>query len=268
MILKIKDYAAKGKFREALILGQNLFARNSSDPEIFKVYSSVLESVIEAEDTFDGKIRYFQYLSSALTTFSESVSMDDAMIRFVISQEDSLGKLFDKIQQLRKQEEHEFVKKKIVANDDILTKLPNVIEEIKRAKDKSSFDALLQQVQQYDAAIDKTYLIDRQKDFYNSMTQQCSKIVDMKLHMFQREADVEYNEQALMAYERVFKFFKGKVSNDHKDIIRGLFGFNANRLFNETLTYYNQVYAYILSQLDDDAKLLLTKAAIHSEMRR
>ncbi len=269
MISKMKAYAAKGNFREALIIGQNLFARNSGDTETFKAYVSILESVMDAEGTSDGKMRYFQQLSSTLTAFSESVDMDDAMVRFVMSQEDRLGNLFDGIQQLQKQEEREFVKKKIVANDDVLAKLPGAMESLKKAADRMSFDAVLQQVQQYDTAIDKSYLTDRQKDVYDSVTRQCLKIVDLKLHAFQRVADVAYNEQALVAYERVFRYFKdGKVSDDHKAIISGLFEFDPGRLFNETLTYYNHVYAYILSKLDDDGKLRLTKAAIRSEIRR
>lgn len=269
MISKMKDYASKGNFREALIIGQNLSARNSGDPEVFKAYTSVLESVMNAEGTSDGKMRYFQQLSSALAAFSESVVMDDAMVRFVMSQEDRLGKLFDGIQQLRKQEEREFVKKKIMANDDILAKLPGAMESLRKAADRASFDAVLQQVQQYDAAIDKSYLTDRQKDVYDSATRQCSKIVNVKLRAFQRAADIEYNEQALAAYERVFRYFKdGKVPDDHKAVISGLFGFDPGRLFNETLTYYNHVYAYVLNKLDDEGKFRLTKAAILSEIRR
>ena len=269
MISKMKDYAAQGKFREALVIGQNLFARNSSDPETFKAYAQVLESVMEEENTSDGKMRYFQQLSSALAAFSESVSMDNAMVMFVISEENRLGMLFGGIQQLRKQEEHEFVKKKIMENDGVLAELPDVINALKKAADKPSFDALLQQIRQYDAAIDKAYLTDRQKDIYDSITRQCSKIVEVKLCAFRRAADIEYNERALKAYERVFQFFKtGEVPSDHKEVIRGLFGFDAGRLFNETLTYYNHVYAYVLSKLDDDGKFRLTKAAIHSEMKR
>lgn len=269
MISKMKDFAARGQFREALIIGQNLSARNCGDPEIFKAYASVLESVMEAEDTSDGKMRYFQQISSALTAFSELANMDDSMVMFVMSQEDRLGKLFDGIQQLRMQEEREFVKKKILANDGILAKLKDVTEKARTAPDKPLFDAALRQIQQYDESFDKEYLTDRQKDLYESMTQQCSKIVDAKLRAFQRASDIAYNEQALAAYERVFQYFKtGKVPSDHKDVIGGLFGFDAGRLFNETLTYYNHVYAYILSKLDDDGKFRLTKAAIRSEMRR
>lgn len=268
MVAKMKAHAAKGEFREALIIGQNLSAVHSGDPEIFEAYASVLETVMEAEDTSDGKMGYFRQMSSALAALSESAAMDDAMVAFVMSQEDKLGKLFDGIQQLRKQEEHMFVKKKVVANDAVLAKLPGVMEKLKKAVDNPSFASALQKIQQYDTAIDKSYLTDRQKEIYDSVTQQCSKIVDTKLHAFQKSADVSYNEQALTAYERVFRYFKESViSEDHKDVISGLFGFDPSRLFNETLTYYNHVYAYVLSKLDDEGKFLLTKAAIRSEMR-
>lgn len=269
MIEKMCDYVRRGNLREALIIGQNLFARNSGNPEIFKAYVDVVESVMNAEDTSDGKIRYFQQLSAALTVFSETVSIDDSAVEFIMSQEDRLAKMLDGIQQIRKQEEREFVKQKIVANDDILSKLPASMDKLKTVADKTVFDTVLQQIQQYDSEIDKDYLTDRQREVYEAVTRQCSKIVDIKLRAFQRMADAEYNERALDAYERVYQYFKsGKVPNDHKEVISGLFGFDAGKLFNETLTYYNHVYAYVLSKLDDDGKFRLTKAAIRSEMRR
>lgn len=269
MIAKMYDYLHRRNFREALIIGQNLFARNSGTPEIFKAYVDVLESVMKAEDTSDGKIRYFQQLSAALTVFSETVSMDDFAVEFIMSQEDRLAKMLDGIQQLRKQEKRESIKQKIVENDDILSKLSAAMDTLKTAVDKTAFDTVLQQIQQYDSEINKDYLTDRQRKSYEAVTRQCSKTVDIKLRAFQRMADAEYNERALDAYERVYQYFKsGKVSNDHKEIISGLFGFDAGKLFNETLTYYNHVYAYVLSKLDDDGKFRLTKAAIRSEIRR
>lgn len=269
MIEKMYDYMRRGNFREALIIGQNLFARDSGNVKIFEAYANVLESVMKAEDKSDGKIRYFKQLSAILTLFSETVIMDDSTVAFIMSQEDKLAKLLDEIQQLRKQEEREFVKQKVVENDGILSKLPSVINSLTTAVDQAAFDTVLQKIQQYDSAIDKDYLTDRQRNLYESVTRQCSEIVNIKLRTFRHKVDAQYNEQALEAYERVYQYFKtGEVPSDHRDVISGLFGFDASRLFNETLTYYNHVYAYVLSKLDDDGKFRLTKAAIRSEMRR
>ena len=43
--------------------------------------------------------------------------------------------------------------------------------------------------------------------------------------------------------------------------------FDASRLYNETLVYYNHVYNYILGQLSDEEKFTLTKYAVMSERK-
>ena len=70
------------------------------------------------------------------------------------------------------------------------------------------------------------------------------------------------------AYEKVFNMFKNnEVADSHKEVIKGLFSFDASRLYNETLVYYNHVYNYILNKLSDEDKFALTKYAILSEKR-
>ena len=46
-----------------------------------------------------------------------------------------------------------------------------------------------------------------------------------------------------------------------------LFAFDAGRLFNETLIYYNHVYSFIFGKLDDDGKLALTRYSIECERK-
>lgn len=44
--------------------------------------------------------------------------------------------------------------------------------------------------------------------------------------------------------------------------------FDASRLYNETLVYYNHVYNYILNELSDEEKFTLTKYAVMCERKR
>jgi hypothetical protein len=46
-----------------------------------------------------------------------------------------------------------------------------------------------------------------------------------------------------------------------------LFSYDASRLTNETLIYYNHVYNYILSKLNDEEKLTMTKLSIIAEKK-
>ena len=76
------------------------------------------------------------------------------------------------------------------------------------------------------------------------------------------------NLKAVQAYENVFNYFKNNnVVDGHKDIIKSMFEFDASMLFNETLIYYNHVYNYVLSKMNDEEKLLITKYAIMSEKK-
>lgn len=44
--------------------------------------------------------------------------------------------------------------------------------------------------------------------------------------------------------------------------------YDAGRLFNETLIFYNHVYSYIFNKLDDNGKLELTKYSIECERKQ
>lgn len=269
MISKMKNYVACGKLKEALIVGKNLFASNMGDVEIFKAYSFILEAAMRAENTSKGKIVYLNQLTSALSDFSKVTNIDDNMIDFIVSQEERLKRIQEDIDQLRKQEEREYIKNKILSNDNILKSLSSEIENLKDVKDKASFDSTIQKIKQYELAIDKAYLSDRQQPIYDLMIQQFSKIEDLKLHSFKQAEEVKYNEQALASYERVYRFFKtGEALDGYKDIIKGLFEYDSDRLFRETLSYYDNVYSFILSKLNDAEKYQLTKAAIYSKLRR
>ena len=59
-----------------------------------------------------------------------------------------------------------------------------------------------------------------------------------------------------------------KNLDNHIEIIKNMFSFDATRLFSETVIYYNQVYSYIFSVLSDEDKLALTKVAINSQKKR
>ena len=85
--------------------------------------------------------------------------------------------------------------------------------------------------------------------------------------------NVLYNQKAVDAFASAFKQFKDNEAKykNHTQLYTlastTLFAFDAARLFNETLIYYNHVYSYIFSKLDDDGKLALTRYSIECERK-
>lgn len=81
-------------------------------------------------------------------------------------------------------------------------------------------------------------------------------------------------EDIIDAYNSAFTSFKNNESR-YKDksqlfglVSTTLFAYDAGRLFNETLIFYNHVYAYIFNKLDDNGKLELTKYSIECERKQ
>lgn len=269
MLSQMKKYATNGQMREALIIGQNLFNHDPGNPEIFSAYYSILWSIISSSNEIEEKEQYFQEISFILATFSESVRLDDSMVEYIKAKEDSLNLLFEDIQDLKNSQKRNEIRSRIMSNDDCLKQVESIINQLSLVTKKEEFDILLQKLEECDAKFDKEHFSDRQRKKYGIETQRCSQVVDQKVRYFEREKNVVYNMRALDAYEKVFRYFKeNRITDDHKAVIQGLFEFDVSKLFNETLTYYNYVYSYILSKLNDEEKFILTKAAIHSQARK
>ena len=78
---------------------------------------------------------------------------------------------------------------------------------------------------------------------------------------------------AVEAFEKAFRSFKADESKFKNQtqlfslVSTTLFAYDAAKLFNETLIYYNHVYSYIFGRLDDEGKLALTKYSIECERK-
>ena len=91
---------------------------------------------------------------------------------------------------------------------------------------------------------------------------------------FEYLKNVDYNKKAVVAFESAFKKFRNDEATykNHSQLFSlassTLFAFDAAKLFNETLIYYNHVYSYIFSKLDEDGKLALTRFSIECERKQ
>jgi len=120
--------------------------------------------------------------------------------------------------------------------------------------------------------LEKDYLSPDQKELYDTLTSEYSKVVADKLAELERIENIEYNKSAVKSFKRAFDDFqlsetkyKENQSQLYSLVSDNLFGYDATRLFNETLIYYNHVYSFIFNKLDDDNKFRLTQFSIDCE---
>lgn len=118
----------------------------------------------------------------------------------------------------------------------------------------------------FEERLDKTILDKHQITLYNSLTRDFSTLVSQKMAEFTHNEDTQYNKRAAKSFKKAFELFK-ENEDKYKKFDRELYGlvseylfaFDAKRLFNECLVYYNHVYSYIFNKLDDDGKFRFTQ---------
>ena len=158
-------------------------------------------------------------------------------------------------------------------NAGCLKKLYALKDKLQAASTQADFDVILAQIGQVDAEIIKNGLTNEQSDTYDALTKDHTDLISSKMRELEYKKNIAYNKQAADAFAKAFSQFRNNESKYKNQtqlfslVSTTLFAYDASRLFNETLIYYNHVYSYIFSKLDDDGKLALTRFSIECERK-
>lgn len=261
-------YMKSGETKRALLVGQNMVNHNPRDKDCFEAYFDYLISLAQNEDILVAK-SFLQQAIGALAFFSESAELDENSVEFVISKQNELDQVTELLSQRQEDINKEVIRQQVIYHNDALALLEQLLEKIKKCESVDDFNTYVTDLGRIDQSINRDGLSKGQENKYLELTQKSSNIVSSKMAYFENIKNREYNISAIEAYEKVFHMFKnGKVVGDHKETLKALFMFDASRLYNETLVYYNHVYNYILGQLSDEEKFTITKYAIMCERKR
>lgn len=267
MINLFKTYIYQADITDALLVGQNIFLKNKGNKEIFTLYFDLLLSI--ADNNPASAEKYLEQAVNVLSMFSENVDISAAQVQYIRDCEVKLTASVTKMEEYKHQERVRALKKIIENNDRILGRIKDIIKELSVETVRESFDELLVEMSARDLELDKDNFVERQRKEYDLLTKKCQQVIDAKFKEYERLANVKYNQEALASYEKIFRLFKDPANNEyHANQIIELFMYDASRLFNETLVYYNHVYNYVLSKLNDEEKLSITKLAIITEKKR
>ena len=223
----------------------------------------------------------YRVKQSILETFPESERLESVLD--VLVNENFVLKLEDEISQKAKMRIDEnqrdyFLREQKRAieatNTTQIKKLYTIKQKLENAKTHAEFDKLLQEISAVDAEIDHDNLTSEQKTHYDQLNKSCTDTISAKMRQLEYKDNIDYNKKAVNAYNSAFTSFKNNESR-YKDksqlfslVSTTLFAYDAGRLFNETLIFYNHVYSYIFNKLDDNGKLELTKYSIECERKQ
>lgn len=262
------DYCNKEKTKEALLVGNNMVAHYPENREAFEAYFDYLISLVQKRENDEAKA-LLQQATNLLAIFSEHVEMNDEVVKLILRKEKKLDDTWSSFHVKEETEKREKIREEVIYHNDALALLEQTLEKMVQCENENDFNVHISNLGKIDQCINREHLSSTQEKRYVELTKKSSEIVSSKMKYFEKIRNRDYNIKAIEAYEKVFHMFKnGKVIEEHKETLKSLFVFDASRLYNETLVYYNYVYNYVLNKLSDNDKFLMTKYAIMCEKER
>jgi hypothetical protein len=260
---------------DAHIVAKNAYNRNLSDRNAFERYFDFCLKIAQYPIEIENRTFFLREGETALTFFSENVEMNEEVFDFIVSCRKNIVSTADQIQDVDNKQEKQHLDAIQKTNGIILTKLALLKGKVFSAKTQKEFDTLLVEIEQKESGIAKDKLINEHQQLYNNLTKEFSMTVSLKMEEFARQENKAYNKRAVDDFKDAFNNFKsdeGKYIGSDNSLFtlvnKRLFAYDAAKLFNETLIYYNHVYSYIFSKLNDDGKYRLTQYSIEAEKIR
>lgn len=257
---------SQNRFWDAQLVGKNLLCKNPENQNIFESYFDFCTQMCGLPIEIETRKFYLKEAELSMSVFSERADISEDILEFIESKRRKLvgtsRSLNDSIQ-----EEITVQEKKIeTVNQNNLAQLVKLKGDFLKCSSQNEFDRLIKLMSDIEVSFYKDSFTDTQRLQYETLTKDFSDLVSKAMARIAKENDIEYNRKAVESFKSAFDLFKKDTSSytgsDRKlyELVANyLFAFDAKRLFNETLVFYNHVYTYIFNKLDDDGKFRFTQ---------
>lgn len=273
MLNLFEEYKNAGKISEALLVGRNLFNHNPENEAIFSAYFEYLCLLAETLPSIADKEAFAEQARIALAFYSENATLTNDVMDRISAQQQRINTILVELEQAKAEREKAERATVEAHNSACLKKLLILKDTLQSADTQESFDAILVKIGKIDSEIDKDALTEEQNNVYEALTKDHTELIGSKMRQLEYKKNIDYNKKAAEAFASAFERFRkdeGKYKKQTQLFTlasKTLFAYDASRLFNETLIYYNHVYSYIFSKLDDDGKFALTRYSIECERK-
>ena len=273
MNMMFNEYKDAGKIQEALLIGRNMVNKEPGNPECVADYLDFLLMLAEKLPRTDERRSFAEQANLVLSFYEENAELTADVINDIQIYHNRLNDAIADIAQVE-QEEYKRNQRAIEeSNTAQIKRLYTIKQKLEKAETRAEFDNILQDIGAVDAEILHEKLTAEQKKHYEQLNRSCTDAISAKMRQLEYNDNIDYNKTAVNAYNSAFMSFKNNEAR-YKDrsqlfslVSTTLFAYDAGRLFNETLIFYNHVYSFIFNKLDDNGKLELTKYSIECERK-
>lgn len=267
-----EEKVASNEIWDAHAVIKNLYNRNVGDTELFRRYFNFACMVAAWDIELDTRHYFLEEAGTALIVYAENTTMDAERLAAIKACRERLDIIRGEISGVRNALAQKYARETQANNNAVLKDLADLKGKLSRAGTQEDFDEVLLTLAERESLLAKEELTGDQKSLYDRMTKEYSALISDKLTKLAMASNAEYNRTAVKEFKYVLDAFQkneslytGSPSQLYALVSSRLFTFDPARLFNETLIYYNHIYSYIFSKLDEDGKFRLTQISIDTE---
>lgn len=269
-----KQLLLENDLENAHLVIKNIFNRNLSDLEIFKEYTDFCFRIAKLNIDLETRKYYVTEIDTAIIFFSENSNLTIEVLDLINRIKKNLIELSQEIVRVENELYMNDMNELCIKNEKALADLSKLRGEVIKAKTQKEFDNLLIELSEKEKLLVKDGFNSEQNKFYEQLTKDYTNTISKKMEELAFEENLNYNKEALLSYKEAFDLFKrneGNYKSRESELYhlatKKLFAYDSSKLFNETLIYYNNIYSYIFSKLDDNMKFKITELSINAAMK-
>ncbi len=269
MIELLKKYIEEYEIEKAVVIGRNIINQNPNDKEAAQVFLDFLLELADTLSVIDERREFLDQAKMIISFIEENAKLNPDSLDWIMSFSDKAILIEKKINKDEDDKVNKIVYDIEMSNNKALMKIHELCDALKRVDTQEQFDDLMKKFIETDRSIEKEYrtLTDQQQ--YDELSKICSETISLKMQELEHQQNIGYNEQAVQAYCDTYLDFTANESDYKSNIDRLIdmlnmrfFGFDSEKLFPETVIYYQYVYSRIFDKLTDEGKLKVTYASV------
>lgn len=269
MVELLKNYISEYEIEKAILVGRNIVNKDPNNKEAIQIFLDFLLDLADTLSVLDERREYLDQAKMIISFVEENAELTPEFIEWIMSYSEKALESERKVNKDEDDKINKIVYDIEMANNKALMKIHELCNQLKYVHDQDKFDELMKEFIETDRGIEKDYLTAIDQQQYDELSKICSETISEKMNELDHNKNISYNEQAAKAYYDTYCDFVANESDYKSNVDRlidmlnaNFFGFDSDKLFSETVIYYQFVYSKIFEKLSDEGKIQLTHASV------
>lgn len=271
MIDLLRKSVEEYDIEKAIVIGRNLINQDPNDREAVQCYLDFLFELAGTLPVIEERREFLNQGKLILSFIEENAKLDPEYLDWLVAYSEKASEIEKDIIKSEEEKIKKIVSEIELANNKALMKIHDLCDSLKLVTTQERFDELMKEFIEIDREIEKDYFTKIDQKQYEQLSKLCSDIISERMQVIERNKNIDYNNEAITSYKAAYQDFckseatyKSNLSSLMYMLKDRLFSFDTNRLFPETIIYYQEIYKHIFDRLSDEGKELITRTSINS----